>query len=120
MGGGAEELVGPGPSKMSESSMCWTMALLIGWGPVDGPGRSSLSTSSMKADRGQPDPAGRSTGCSCLVACVVFSEVEEGSEGNEHKGEVMGGDLSVIGTSTDVDNISGDTGATLGKTETGT
>ena len=36
---------------------------------------------------------------------MVFSEVEEGSEGNGHKGEDTGGDLSVIGTSTDVDNI---------------
>jgi len=51
---------------------------------------------------------------------VVFSEVEEVSEGNGHKGEVTGGDLSVIGTSTDVDNIRGNTGDTLGKTETGT
>jgi len=46
---------------------------------------------------------------------VVFSEVEEGSEGNGHKGEVNGGNLSVIGTSTDVVNIRGDTGDTLGK-----
>src|SRR5882724_5633709 len=63
MGGGTEELFGPGPSKMSESSMCWTVALPIGWGLVDGTGRSSSSTSSMKADCGQPDPVGRSTGC---------------------------------------------------------
>ena len=51
---------------------------------------------------------------------VVFSEVEEGSEGNGHKGEVTGSDLSVRGTSTDVDDIRGDTGDTLGKTATGT
>jgi len=51
---------------------------------------------------------------------VVFSEVEEGSEGNGHQGEVTGGDLSVIGTSTDIDDVRGDTGDTLGKTETGT
>src|SRR5882724_13451049 len=113
MGGGTEELVGPGPLKMSESSMCWTVVLLIGWGPVDGTGRSSSSTSSMKADCRRPDLAGRSTGCSWLVACVVFSEVAEGSVGNGHKGEVTGGDLSLTGTSTDVDDIRGDTGATL-------
>ena len=51
---------------------------------------------------------------------MVFSEVEEGSEGNGHKGGVTGGDLSVMGTSTDVDDIRGDTGDTLGKTGTGT
>src|SRR5882724_12357714 len=50
MGGGAKELVGPGPSKMSESP--------ISWGPVDGTGRSSSSTSSMKADCGQSDSTG--------------------------------------------------------------
>ena len=33
---------------------------------------------------------------------------------------VTGGDLSVIGTSTDIDDVRGDTGATLGETETGT
>jgi len=63
MGGGTKELVGPGPLKMSESSMCWPVVLPIGWGPVDGTGRSSLSTSSMKADHMQPDLVGRSTGC---------------------------------------------------------
>src|SRR5882724_9581707 len=62
--GGTEELVGPGPSKMSELSMCWTVVWPIGWGLVDGTGMSSSSTSSMKADSGQFDPAGRSTGCS--------------------------------------------------------
>ena len=51
---------------------------------------------------------------------MVFSEVEEGSEGNGHKGEVTRSDLSVMGTSTDVDDSRGDTGDTLGKTETGT
>ena len=51
---------------------------------------------------------------------MVFSEVEEGSEGNGHKGEVTGGNLSVMGTSTDVDDIRGDTGATLDDRETGT
>src|SRR5882724_10007128 len=62
MGGGAEELVSLGPSKMSESSMCWTVALPIGWRPADGTGRSSSLTSSIKADHGQLDPMGRSTG----------------------------------------------------------
>ena len=51
---------------------------------------------------------------------MVFSEVEEGSEGNGHNGEVTRHDLSVMGTSTDVDDVRGDTGDTLGKTETGT
>ena len=51
---------------------------------------------------------------------MVFSEVEEGSEGNGHKQDVNGGNLSVIGTSTDIDNVRGDTGATLGETENGT
>ena len=49
---------------------------------------------------------------------MVFSKVEEGSEGNGHKGEVTRSDLSVMGTNTDVDNIRGDTGDTLGKTGT--
>jgi len=35
------------------------------------------STSSMKADLGQSDPMGRSTGCSLLIACMVFSGVED-------------------------------------------
>ena len=74
----------------------------------------------MKADRGRPDSVGRSTGCSWLVACVVFSEVAEGSEGNGHKGGVTRGALSVMGTSTDVDNIRGNTGATLDDRKTGT
>ena len=51
---------------------------------------------------------------------MVFNEVEEGSEGNEHKGEVTRGDLSVMGTSTDVDDIGGDTGAILDDRQTGT
>src|SRR5882724_8633533 len=120
MRGGTEELVSPGPSKISGSSMCWTVAWPIGWGLVDGTGRSSSLTSSMKADRGRPDSVGRSTGCSWLVACVVFSEVAEGSVGNGHKGEVTGGDLSLTGTSTDVYNVRDDTGDILGKTAIGT
>ena len=55
-----------------------------------------------------------------LVACVVFSEVEEVSEGNGHKGEVTGGNLSVIGTSTDIEDVRRDTGATIGEMENGT
>src|SRR5882724_5814761 len=121
MGGGTEELVGPRPSKISGSSTCWTVVWLISWGPVDGTGRSSSSTSSMKADCGQPDlVAAGSTGCSLLVACMVFSGVGEGSEGNGHKGEVTRSDLSVMGTSTDIDDVRGNTGDTLGKTEIGT
>ena len=50
----------------------------------------------------------------------LCGEVGEGSEGNVHKGEVTGSDLSVMGTSTDIDDIRGDTGDTLGKTGTGT
>ena len=38
---------------------------------------------------------------------MVFSEVEEGSEGNGHNGEVTGSDLSVMGTGTDVDDVRG-------------
>jgi len=51
---------------------------------------------------------------------VVFSKVREESGGNGHKGYVTGGELSVNGTSTDIDNVRGDTGATLVETETGT
>ena len=50
---------------------------------------------------------------------MVFSEVEEESGGNGHKGDITVGELSVISTSTDMDNVRGDTGATLGETETG-
>jgi len=51
---------------------------------------------------------------------MVFSEVEEESGGNGHRGDVTGGDLSVIETSTDIDDMRGDTGATLGEMKTGT
>ena len=51
---------------------------------------------------------------------MVFSKVEEGSEGNGHRGEVTRSSWSVIETSTDVDNVRDDTGATLEETETGT
>jgi len=39
---------------------------------------------------------------------------------NGHGGDITGGNLSVIGTSTNVDDVRGDTSATLGETETGT
>ena len=51
---------------------------------------------------------------------MVFSGVEEAGRDNGNGGYVTGGDLSVIGTSTDVDDMSSDTNATLGETETGT
>ena len=50
----------------------------------------------------------------------MFSKVEEGSEGNGHRGEVTRSGWSVIETSTDVDNVRDNTGATLEETETGT
>src|SRR5882724_8241844 len=56
MGGGTEELVGPGPSKISGSLMCWTVVWPIGWGLEDSTDMSLSSTSSMKADRGRFDP----------------------------------------------------------------
>ena len=51
---------------------------------------------------------------------MVFSGVDEAGRDNGHGGDITGGNLSVIGTSTDVDDVSGNTGATLGETETGT
>jgi len=51
---------------------------------------------------------------------VVFSGVDEAGRDNGHKGDVTGGDLSVIWTSTKVDDMRGDTGATLGETKTRT
>ena len=51
---------------------------------------------------------------------MVFSGVEGGSEGNGHKGDVTRCYLSVIGTSTDIDDVRCNTGATLGETGTGT
>src|SRR5882724_1831980 len=115
---GTGKLVGPGKSKRSGLLMHWTMVWLIGWGPEHGAGRSSSSTSSMKADCGKFDPTGKSAGCSWLVACMVFSGVEEESGGDGHRGD--GGEWSVIRTSTDVDDARDDTGATQGKTDTGT
>src|SRR5882724_8131225 len=44
--------------------------------------------------------------------CVVFSGVEEACGDNGHGGDITGGDPSVIGTSTDVDDMRHDTGAT--------
>jgi len=49
-------------------------------------GRSSSSTSSKKADRRLPNSAVGPQ--AVVIACVVFSEVAEGSVGNGHKGEV--------------------------------
>src|SRR5882724_10480089 len=115
---GTGKLVSPGILKRSGSLMCWTMAWLISWELEHSTGRSSSLTSSMKADHGRFDPTGRSAGCSWLVACVVFSGVEEVSGGNAHRGDR--GELSVIGTSTVVDDVRGDTGATVVETETGT
>ena len=51
---------------------------------------------------------------------MVFSEVEDKPGGNGHKGDVTRGELSIIGTSTDRDDVRGYTGATQGETETGT
>jgi len=49
---------------------------------------------------------------------MVFSGAEEACRDNgTHGGDVTGGDPSVIGTSTDVDDVRGDTGATQGKSE---
>ena len=49
---------------------------------------------------------------------MVFSEVEAESGGKGHRGD--GGELSVIRTSTDVDDARDDTGVTQGETDTGT
>src|SRR5882724_10373649 len=94
------------------------MAWPVSWGPEHGTGSSSSFASSMKADHGQLNPTGRSAGCSWLVACMVFSGVEEESVSNGHRGD--GGELSVIGTSTDIDDMRDNTGDTQGETETGT
>ena len=51
------------------------------------------------------------------VACVVFSGTEKSSRDNEHGGDVTGGDPSVIKTSTDIDDVRGNTGATQGKSD---
>ena len=51
---------------------------------------------------------------------MVFNEVKDKSGGIGHKGDVTGGELSVIGTSTGIDDVRGDTGATLGEMENGT
>jgi len=51
---------------------------------------------------------------------VVFSEVKEESGGNGHKEMSLGASCPIIGTSTDVDDMRGDTGATLVEMETGT
>ena len=48
---------------------------------------------------------------------MVFSGAEEACRDNGHRGDITGGDPSVIGASTDIDDVSGDTGATQGKSE---
>ena len=55
-----------------------------------------------------------------LIACMVSHEVETGSGGNGYTGDVTRGAMSVIGTSTDVDDMGRDTGATVGEMENGT
>src|SRR5882724_7459034 len=50
--------------------------------------RSLSSTSSMKAARGRSDPTGRATGCSRLIACVVFSGTEAVPEETKHGGDI--------------------------------
>jgi len=49
-----------------------------------------------------------------------FQWIDEAGRDNGHGGNITGGDLSVIRTSTDVDDMRGDTGATLDETGTGT
>ena len=51
---------------------------------------------------------------------MISSGVEEGSGGNGYTGDVTRGAMLVIGTSTDIDDVRGDTGATLGDIENGT
>ena len=51
---------------------------------------------------------------------MVSSEVKERSGGNGYKEDVTGEAISVIGTSTGIDDVRGDTGATLGEMENGT
>jgi len=51
---------------------------------------------------------------------VVSSGVEEGSGGNGYTGDVTREAMSVIGTSTDIEDVRRDTGATIGEMENGT
>ena len=51
---------------------------------------------------------------------MVFSGKQEASGDKGHKGDVIGGDPQVIGSSTGTDVERGDTGVTQGKVEVGT
>jgi len=51
---------------------------------------------------------------------MVFSGVEGGPEVMDTREMLPGEICQLIGTSTDIDNVRGDTGATLGETGTGT
>ena len=48
---------------------------------------------------------------------MVFSGTEEACRDNGHGGDITGDDPSVIRTSTDIDDVRGDTGATKGESE---
>jgi len=48
---------------------------------------------------------------------VVFSGGEEACGDNGHRGDVTGGNPSVIGTSTDIYDMRGNTGATQGESD---
>src|SRR5882724_2952756 len=85
------------------------MVRLISGNPENGTWRSSLLTSSMKADHGQSNPTGRAIGCSQLIACVVFSRTEAAPEETKH-----GGDITEAGSEGD------GTGVTRLDTEAGT
>jgi len=49
---------------------------------------------------------------------VVFSRTEEVGRDNGHGEDITGGSPSVIGTSTDVSDVRGNTGATQGESKT--
>ena len=48
---------------------------------------------------------------------MVFSGAEEVGRDNGHGGDITGGDPSVIRTSTDVDDMRGNTGATQAESD---
>jgi len=48
---------------------------------------------------------------------MVFSGAEEAGRDNGHGGDVTEGEPSIIGTSTDVDDMRGNTGATQGESD---
>src|SRR5882724_6256197 len=81
----------------------------IGGNPKNSMWRSSSSTSSMKADRGQSDPTARAIGCLRLIACVVFSGTEAVPEETKHGGDV-----------TETGGEGNGTGVTRSDTEAGT